>query len=150
MFDDVASYFINRKEETIRLRYHGENINYNYIDVWADVTLKELKIISFLAHDAYYDPKVSFTSGNKEIVEFFDYEYNEFKKWLTYNGTVSTKKLVEAINDGIYRAYESEFRKLNIDEYDFADSDYALKLGEFEEEITAKVKKLSAESGLDL
>lgn len=150
MFDDLTSYIVDRKEEYIKLRYHDDGIHYNYIDVGVDMNSRELRIISFSAHDAYYDPKVSFTSDDEKIVEFFNHEFNEFKKWLTYDGTVSTKKLVKAINDGIYSAYESEFRKLSINEYNFADSAYALNLGEFEEEITVKIKKLSDESGLDL
>lgn len=150
MYDDVASYINGKSQKIIRLRYHDDGIHYNYLDVIADDSLKELRIVAFLAHDAYYDPRVNFTSDDKEIVEFFNREFSRFEEWLTYNGTVSTKKLVKAINDGIYSVYDSEFRKLDINEYNFADSAYALNLGEFEEEITAKIKKLSAESGLDL
>ena len=150
MFDDIASYINGKSQKIIRLRYNDGDIHYNYIDVVADDSLKELKIDAFLAHDAYYDPRVNFTSNDKEIVDFFNREFDRFVVWLTYNGTVSTKKLVKAVNDGIYNAYDFEFRKLNINEYNFADSDYALKLGEFEEEIILKIRTLCEESGLKL
>lgn len=150
LFDDIASYINGKSQRHIRLTYHSDGIHYNYIDVIADNTLKELKIVAFLAHDAYYDPSISFTSDDEIIVGFFDREYSRFVEWLTYDGTISTKKLVKAINDAIYKAYDTDFRKLNINEHNFEDSEYALKLCKYEAEITAKVEKLSAESGLNL
>ena len=150
MFDDIASYINGKSEKIIRLRYHDEGIHYNYIDVATDDSLKELKIDAFRAHDAYYNPRVNFASNDKKIVDFFNSEFSRFEEWLTCNGTVSIKKLVRAINDGIYNKYDFEFRKLNINEYNFADSDYALKLGEFEEEIVSKIRTLCEESGLKL
>lgn len=146
--DAVKSYIDGTSQKFIRLSYHDADIHYNYIDIAVNDS-QELKIVSFSAHDAYYDPSVNFESDDKSIVGFFDREFRRFEEWLTSNGTISTIKLVNSINAGIYGAYESDFKKLKISESNFEFSEYALKLDNYEE-ITAKIKELSDESGLDL
>lgn len=148
-FDDVASYIVNKK--IIRLRYHHTGIHYDYIDISVDMGSRKLKIEKFFAHDAYYNPSISPSSDDKDIVDFFKYELNNFVNWFRdENQLISVKKLVKAINDGIFNAYETDFKKLNINEYTFGDSEYALKLDVYEEEITSKIKTLCEKSGLVL
>ena len=45
---------------------------------------------------------------------------------------------------------EKDFNKLNINEYNFENSDYSFKLGVHEDEITSKIQTLCKESGLKL
>ena len=149
MFDDVTSYIVNK--DVIRLRYHNNDTHYIYIDISADLKSMNLKIVRFFASDVFYNKNISILSNDTDIVDFFDREFDEFVKWFrTDRYLISVNKLVEALNDSIFRTYEKDFNKLNINEYNFENSEYSFKLGVYEDEITSKIQTLCKESGLKL
>lgn len=149
MFDDVASYIVNK--DVIRLRYYNNDTHYIYIDISANVKSMNLKIVRFFASDVFYNKNISILSNDTDIVDFFDREFDEFVKWFRTNRyLISVNKLVEALNDSIFRTYEKDFNKLNINEYDFENSEYSFKLGVHEDEITSKIQTLCKESGLKI
>ena len=149
MFDDVASYITNK--DVIRLRYHNNDTHYIYIDISADLKSMNLKIERFFASDVFYNKNISILSNDTDIVEFFDREFDEFVKWFrTDRYLISVNKLVEALNDSIFRTYEKDFYKLNINEYNFENLDYSFKLGVHEDEIISKIQTLCKESELKL
>lgn len=148
MFDDVASYIANK--DVIRLRFHNNDTHYVYIDISANI-VNGLKIERFFASDVFYNKNISILSNDTDIVDFFDHEFDEFVKWFgTKCYLISAKKMVKAINESIFRTYEKDFNKLDINEYNFENSDYSFKLGVYEDEITSKIQTLCKESGLKL
>ena len=148
MFDDIASYIMNK--EAIRLRYHNNDTHYVYINISANI-VNGLKIERFFASDVFYNKNVSILSNDEDVVDFFDREFYEFVKWFgTKDCFISVKKMVAAINESIFRTYEKDFNKLDINEYNFENSDYSFKLGVYEDEITSNIQTLCKESGLKL
>ena len=148
MFDDVASYIANK--DVIRLRFHNDDTHYIYIDISANM-VNGLKIERFFASDVFYNKNISILSDDKDIVDFFDREFDEFVKWFgTNHCLISVKKMVKAINESIFRTYEKDFNKLDINEYNFENSEYSFKLGVYEDEITSKIQTLCKESGLKI
>lgn len=148
MFDDVASYIANK--DVIRLRFHNNDTHYVYIDISANI-VNGLKIERFFASDVFYNKNISILSNDTDIVDFFDHEFDEFIKWFgTKCYLISVKKMVKALNESIFRTYEKDFNKLDINEYNFENSDYSFKLGVYEDEITSKIQTLCKESGLKI
>ena len=147
-----------------RLVLEGMGHEVYYVDYWPDyhantykvfsfANLKSmnLKIERFFASDVFYNKNISILSNDTDIVEFFDREFDEFVKWFrTDRYLISVNKLVEALNDSIFGTYEKDFYKLNINEYNFENSDYSFKLGVHEDEITSKIQTLCKESELKL
>lgn len=148
MFDDVASYIANK--DVIRLRFHNNDTHYVYINISANI-VNGLKIERFFASDVFYNKNISILSNDTDIVDFFDREFDEFVKWFRTNHClISAKKMVKAINESIFRTYEKDFNKLDINEYNFENSEYSFKLGVYEDEITSKIQTLCKESGLKI